>query len=593
MQFLQGESLDERLKREGKLPVEEIIRIAREAAEGLGEAHQKGLIHRDIKPANIWLETLPGAPSLGRGRFGGRVQILDFGLARAIGDQTSHLTQTGMVVGTPDYMAPEQARSGQALDCRCDLFSLGSVMYRMSTGRKPFEGDDVMGTLLALAMEDPSPPRFYNPEIPPELSDMIRWMMAKNPADRPQSAQDVVDSLAVIERNLAPGTADIPELSHGTASLPGIESRRRERKSTTTSPDLGSASLTRPGSTKRPPTVGPTLSKFGLTPVDPTRTARAPSTPTSPKKAESRGSPALSPLLKDLVNRTEQSLSEIRPKILKCPKCGHDKFSSIGWCLSCGYSPTVEEHAPPKKESPINSAWIILGGVLGVLMATAVCHVTLRVMPQNWMRWIWIQTGLGLAGMVVGYIWNYYCVLPYYGDHTGNLTWNPLTLLSAGVHQLPKTRWALGVGAWGTTALAATFFIVGDISFLWTFKIRVPIPASPIEFERSDRHVSTSSFGSSEPAKKKSKTATFSVVGILGEEAILADQDILTRAYKYVGRVQMNASTKEKATQARKRADSVLSSPSVKEARWIEPFSCEVEFLKREDDGVLVNPVLK
>jgi len=598
MQFLEGESLDERLRREGKLPAEEIIRIGREAAEGLGAAHDKGLIHRDIKPANIWLETLPGAPALGRGRIGGRVKILDFGLARAVADQSQHLTQTGMVVGTPDYMAPEQARTGQALDGRCDLFSLGSVMYRMSTGRKPFQGDDVMGTLLALAMEDPPPPRYYNPEIPPELSDMIRWLMAKSPGDRPRSAQDVVDSLAVIERNLAEGTADFPELSRRPASSTGIlPPARNDRRTTTTAPQIGRPPTSRTVSSERPPSAPSTLSRYGLHSVEPTQTtkgvpATTPRESTSPVEVKSRPAPALSPLLKDLVGRTE-SLTEIRPKIQKCPKCGHEKFSSIGWCLSCGYSPTVQEQTAPKKDKAISSAWIILAGIVAVIMATAVCYVTWRVSGQNFTRWVRIEAGLGLAGMLVGYIWNYYCVLPYYGDHTGNLTWNPLTLLSAGIHQLPKTRWALGVGAWGTTAVAAIALIVGDPSFWWTWKVKVPIPSGSIEFEKSDHRASSGQTTTDSTKKKITRTKSFSVVGYSGSDAILADKDSLTNSYKYAGKVPFNAWVQEKIKQAIARTEPTFNAPTLKDVSWIEPFSCDVEFSRLDDGGVLQDPVLK
>jgi serine/threonine protein kinase len=596
MQFLEGESLDERLRREGKLPAEEIIRIAREAAEGLGAAHDKGLIHRDIKPANIWLETLPGGPALGRGRFGGRVKILDFGLARAVADQNQHLTQTGMVVGTPDYMAPEQARTGQLLDGRCDLFSLGSVMYRMSTGRKPFQGDDVMGTLLALAMEDPPPPRYYNPEIPPQLSDMIRWLMAKNPGDRPRSAQDVVDSLAVIERNLADGTADFPELS-SQPTPSGSVPRRKDRRSTTTAPQISQA--LRSGSLERSPSAPSTLSKYGLHPVEPSQTAKGVPAPAESKNpagtvAKAHPTPALSPLLRDLVGRTE-SLTEIRPKVQKCPKCGQEKFTSLGWCLSCGYSPTVQENLPPKQEKPINSAWIILGGVVGVILATAVFHITLRVSPQNWMNWVRIEAGLGLAGIIIGYVWNYYCVLPYFGDHTGNLTWNPLTLLSAGVHQLPKTRWPLTAGASGITAVACIAFLVGDPSFWWTWKVKVPIPTSyPIEFERADSRASGSGSTTAESSKKTSKTTkSFSVVGTSGGDVILADTDILSSAYKYAGRAPMSGSIQEKLQNAKSRTEPAFNTPNLTGVKWIEPFSCDVEFSKRDDDGVLLDPTLK
>src|SRR5262249_49188334 len=129
MEFLKGEPLDERLNREKKLPLVEVLRIGREVSEGLAAAHEHGLIHRDIKPANIWLE----APR-------GRVKILDFGLARAP-TQEAGLTQQGAIMGTPAYMAPEQAR-GEAVDARTDLFSLGVVLYRLCSGQQPFSGHD-------------------------------------------------------------------------------------------------------------------------------------------------------------------------------------------------------------------------------------------------------------------------------------------------------------------------------------------------------------------------------------------------------------------------------------------------------------------
>ncbi len=129
MPLLKGESLEDRLRRDAALPLPEVLRIGRETAEGLAAAHEKKLIHRDIKPANLWLE----APR-------GRVKILDFGLARPVA-QESCLTQHGAVIGTPAYMAPEQG-GGQAVDTRCDLFSLGVVLYRLCTGQLPFHGSD-------------------------------------------------------------------------------------------------------------------------------------------------------------------------------------------------------------------------------------------------------------------------------------------------------------------------------------------------------------------------------------------------------------------------------------------------------------------
>lgn len=186
MEFLEGEPLHDRLKRETKLPVPEILRIGREIAEGLATAHEKGLIHRDIKPANIWLEGKKG-----------HVKILDFGLVRAMGD-TAHLTLSGAIVGTPAFMAPEQA-GGRQVDDRCDLFSLGCVLYCMCTGERPFRGNDAISILSALALEDPPSPESLNTAIPTELSELVMKMLAKKPEDRPKSAKIVAELLQAME----------------------------------------------------------------------------------------------------------------------------------------------------------------------------------------------------------------------------------------------------------------------------------------------------------------------------------------------------------------------------------------------------------
>jgi serine/threonine protein kinase len=201
MQLLKGEPLDARLERESRLPVPEILRIGREIAEGLAAAHDQGLIHRDIKPANIWLESRGQETGI-RNQGGGssaaksRVKILDFGLARALAG-TVQLTQMGAIVGTPAYMAPEQA--GKAVDHRCDLFSLGCVLYRMSTGQAAFSGLDTISTLLAVATDVPRTPGELNPDLPPALSDLIMRLLAKKPEDRPPSARAVIEAIQAIE----------------------------------------------------------------------------------------------------------------------------------------------------------------------------------------------------------------------------------------------------------------------------------------------------------------------------------------------------------------------------------------------------------
>ncbi|HTU19801.1 MAG TPA: serine/threonine-protein kinase [Gemmataceae bacterium] len=191
MQLLQGESLETRLTRLGRLPVDEVLRIGREVAEGLAAAHERGLVHRDIKPSNIWLE---GVEACDRG---GTVKIVDFGLVWTA-EKNERLTQSGTILGTPGYMAPEQAR-GAGFDPRCDLFSLGCVLYQMCTGKVPFEGPDVLATLVSLALDQPQEPRVVNPEVPAVLSDLVMQLLGKDPSQRPSSVRAVAECLAALE----------------------------------------------------------------------------------------------------------------------------------------------------------------------------------------------------------------------------------------------------------------------------------------------------------------------------------------------------------------------------------------------------------
>src|SRR5262245_478424 len=188
MKLLVGESLEQRLNRAGKQPPEEILRIGMEIADGLAAAHERGLVHRDIKPANIWLE---------EGRD--RVKLLDFGLAAKVTSDELRLTQDNLLVGTPMYMSPEQASGDIPIDHRTDLFSLGSVMYRMATGQLPFKGRTTLNVLTALATKKPKPPRQLNPLVSRALSGLIMQLLQKRPDDRPASARMVLAAMAEIE----------------------------------------------------------------------------------------------------------------------------------------------------------------------------------------------------------------------------------------------------------------------------------------------------------------------------------------------------------------------------------------------------------
>ncbi len=183
MEYVPGESLQQRLNRIGPLEVHDVLRIGQQIARGLAAAHAQGLIHRDVKPGNILLEK--GVEE--------RVKITDFGLARAADDAS--LTQSGVIAGTPLFMAPEQAQGG-AIDHRADLFSLGSVLYTMASGRPPFRAPTSLAVLKRVVEDTPRPIQEIIPEVPTWLCDIIARLHAKRPEDRYQSAKEVADLLS-------------------------------------------------------------------------------------------------------------------------------------------------------------------------------------------------------------------------------------------------------------------------------------------------------------------------------------------------------------------------------------------------------------
>src|SRR6266513_1937200 len=183
MPFVEGESLRDRLKREPQLPVEEAVRIAREVATALSYAHSQGVVHRDIKPENILVS-------------GGEAVVADFGIARAIvAAGAATLTDTGLAVGTPGYMSPEQATGAMQLDGRSDVYSLGCVLYEMLAGHPPFLGTTAQEILARHSLDAVPPLRTIRPELPPALERVVLKALAKSPADRWRSPAALSEAL--------------------------------------------------------------------------------------------------------------------------------------------------------------------------------------------------------------------------------------------------------------------------------------------------------------------------------------------------------------------------------------------------------------
>jgi serine/threonine-protein kinase len=192
MPFVEGESLADLVERERQLSIDEAIRITREVAGALGHAHAYGLIHRDIKPENVMMS-------------GGHAIVADFGIAKAVSAAGGmEVTQTGTAIGTPAYMSPEQAAGDPNLDGRADIYALGCMLYEMLVGQVPFTGPNAQAIMARHTMDQVPPPSIMRQSIMPELEDVVFCAMAKTPADRFRTAQEMVDALNAVESGGAP-----------------------------------------------------------------------------------------------------------------------------------------------------------------------------------------------------------------------------------------------------------------------------------------------------------------------------------------------------------------------------------------------------
>ncbi|MDH6502533.1 protein kinase [Streptomyces sp. SAI-149] len=208
MEYVDGTTLREALYSGSPLTVERALEVTAGVLEALGHSHQHGIVHRDIKPANVMVT------------WSGQVKVMDFGIARDARDVG--MTQTSMVIGTAQYLSPEQAM-GHAIDARSDLYSVGCLLYELLTLRTPFTGDSPMAVMYQHVQEEPRPPSLYNPEVGPQVDAIVLRALTKDPAYRYQSAQEM---LADVEAYL--GAQTVPDQAFdGGDEEPTSMTRRR------------------------------------------------------------------------------------------------------------------------------------------------------------------------------------------------------------------------------------------------------------------------------------------------------------------------------------------------------------------------------
>lgn len=215
MEYVDGVTLRDIVHTDGPMPPRRAIEVIADACQALNFSHQHGIIHRDVKPANIMISKT------------GAVKVMDFGIARAIADSGNSVTQTAAVIGTAQYLSPEQAR-GESVDARSDVYSLGCVLYEMLTGEPPFVGDSPVAVAYQHVREDPIPPSHRHTGISPELDAVVLKALAKNPDNRYQTAAEMRSDLVRVHNGERPEAPKILTDADRTSMMAATPATRRE-----------------------------------------------------------------------------------------------------------------------------------------------------------------------------------------------------------------------------------------------------------------------------------------------------------------------------------------------------------------------------
>jgi serine/threonine protein kinase len=370
MEFLQGEPFDRIIKTRAPLPLAEALAWTEEALDALDSAHQAGIIHRDIKPSNLFLV------NTGRGKP--YVKLLDFGIAKlgALQGEATPQTRASVILGTPDYISPEQAR-GKPISPQTDLYAVGCVLFELVTGQRLFKGENTLATMWAHVEDPPPVPSTLRPELPQALDEIILWALEKNGPSRPPSAAVMRDALTQVRLSLGPHAAMTPSPTTGSGErvLPGHTpppSVRQRVLATTPSPSSagqkplgtpapksgGQSSISGRRPSTRVPAVSPETKMAPLTAL--TRNDERPTEAVVPPAPAMTGSLPIEESDSAIETTNPESMAIPRPERSKLPLVlgGLVLVLLVGvvalFALPSGKTDVVDEHAtvtpPPKPE---------------------------------------------------------------------------------------------------------------------------------------------------------------------------------------------------------------------------------------------------